>query len=187
MIVMERREFFQQGARQAARAVVRMAGARAENRARNWLRPPHARPELEFLLACTRCGDCIAACPHDVIFSLPARYGIEAAGTPALDLANRGCRLCDGWPCVAACEPNALELTEAAPNLATLTIDPNLCLPYAGPECGACKDSCPIPGALEWQGGIKPSINPDLCTGCAQCREACITDPKSITLAALGG
>ncbi|MEE8223605.1 MAG: hypothetical protein V3S59_04815, partial [Alphaproteobacteria bacterium] len=88
---MERREFFRLGARKAAEAVVRMADERAESRARNWLRPPFARPELDFLLRCTRCDDCIAACPHDVIFKLPARYGIEVAGTPAMDLANRGC------------------------------------------------------------------------------------------------
>ena len=186
---MERREFFRLGARKTVEAVVRMADARAENRARNWLRPPHAKPELEFLLSCTRCDACIEACPHDVIFKLSARHGVEVAGTPALDLLKRGCHLCADWPCVAACEPNALELAEdaprSAPKLAVVMIDTDVCLPYLGPECGACADSCPSPGALEWRGGVKPHINPDLCTGCALCREACITEPKAVTVAAV--
>ena len=69
--------------------------------------PPFAVDELDFLLACTRCDKCIEACPHDVLFKLPARTGLQAAGTPAMDLLNRGCHLCRDWPCVAACEPDA--------------------------------------------------------------------------------
>ena len=184
--MMERREFFKIGARKAAEVVVRMADARAENRAKNWLRPPYAKPELEFLLSCTRCDACVSACPHDVIFTLSARHGVEVADTPALDLTIRGCHLCEDWPCVTACEPNALALAdETVPKLANLMIDPRVCLPYSGPECGACAQSCPVPGALEWQGGIRPRINQELCTGCALCREACITDPKAITVAAV--
>jgi ferredoxin-type protein NapG len=189
---MERREFFRLGARKAAEAVVRIADERAMHRARNWLRPPFARPEPEFLECCTRCDDCIAACPHDVIFKLPARYGIEVAGTPAMDLANRGCHLCEDWPCVTACEPHALSLPapepiEGAPRLANLQIDTDVCLPYSGPECGACADSCPVPGALEWQDGVRPHINQDICTGCALCREVCILTPKAITICVVTG
>ncbi len=189
---MERREFFRLGARKTAEAVVRMADERAESRARNWLRPPFAQPELDFLLCCTRCDDCIPACPHDVIFKLPARYGIEVAGTPAMDLANRGCHLCEDWPCVTACERQALalqapELNQGAPRLAKLQIDTDVCLPYSGPECGACADSCPVPGALEWRDGVRPHINQDVCVGCALCREACILTPKAITVYAVIG
>ncbi len=46
---MERREFFRLGVQKATEAVVRMADERAMRRARNWLRPPFARPEPEFL------------------------------------------------------------------------------------------------------------------------------------------
>ncbi len=187
---MQRRDFFRLGARKAAEAVVRVVDERAMHRARNWLRPPFAQPEPEFLLSCTRCDDCIAACPYDVIFKLPARYGIEVVGTPAMDLANRGCHLCEDWPCVTACEPHALalpasELGEDAPRLANLQIDTEVCLPYSGPECGACADSCPVPGALEWKDGVKPHINQDICTGCALCREACILTPKAIAVHAV--
>ncbi len=185
---MNRREFFGLG-------TSRLSGADPARRAAGWLRPPFAKPELEFLAACTLCDKCIEACPHDVLFKLPAGLGRLVAGTPAMDLLNRGCHLCADWPCVAACEPEALRLPNhenpeqetppAAARLARVRIDPNACLPYLGPECGACADSCPVPGALEWPDGLRPVINGEICTGCALCREACILDPKAIGVAAL--
>ncbi|MBT5194703.1 MAG: hypothetical protein HOM07_20335 [Rhodospirillaceae bacterium] len=186
---MKRRDFFNIGARRAAGAVADVLEEKAESRAANWIRPPFARRELDFLLTCTRCDDCIQACPHDVIFKLPATLGVQVVGTPALDLSNKGCHLCQDWPCVTVCEPAALALPEASeddepdlPRLAVARIDTGSCLPYAGPECGACAHACPVPGALIWQ-GPRPSIVADVCTGCALCREACITEPKSISIA----
>ncbi len=185
---MKRREFFKLGARKAAHVAYKTASARAAKRARNWIRPPFALDELDFLIACTRCDQCIEACPHDVLFTLPVRLGIEVAGTPAMDLLAKGCHMCDGWPCVSACEPAALAAPEPKaprPKLARASIVTESCLPYSGPECGACAHACPVPGALEWVGGTKPVINQDLCTGCALCRQACIVEPKAIAIAAL--
>jgi ferredoxin-type protein NapG len=190
---MKRRDFFKAGAGRAARALVGVLDDKAESRAESWIRPPFARRELDFLLTCTRCDDCIAACPHQVIFKLPAKLGVQVVGTPVLDLANKGCHLCADWPCVAACEADALRLPDdedggeaalEAPQLALARIDTSSCLPYAGPECGACAHVCPLPGALTWQ-GAKPVINPEICNGCALCREACITEPKSVIIATI--
>jgi Pyruvate/2-oxoacid:ferredoxin oxidoreductase delta subunit len=106
--------------------------------------------------------------------------------------------MCEDWPCVAACEPKALAMAVAqvAPNedgsqpppkpkLATITINTKTCLPYLGPECGACAHVCPVPGALEWEDGLRPVINQDVCTGCALCREACILDPEAVDVSAI--
>ena len=152
-----------------------------------WVRPPFALQEPEFLAACTRCGDCVEACPYDVVFPLGAALGDAVAETPALDLLHKGCHLCTDWPCVAACEPNALLRSQDAdeisngPVLAWVQIDADACLPYLGPECAACQGSCPVPGALIWT-EEKPSINEQLCVGCGLCREACIVDPKAIAV-----
>ncbi|MEE8535901.1 MAG: 4Fe-4S dicluster domain-containing protein [Kiloniellales bacterium] len=188
---MDRRDFFRVGVRKTAEIAYRLASEKAARRAENWLRPPFALAELDFLLACTRCDKCIEACPHGVLFKLPARVGPQAAGTPAMDLLNRGCHLCHDWPCVAACEPDALkrpdedgETPPTWPKLARVWIDTDTCLPYAGPECGACADSCPVPGALQWEGGVRPVIDEDRCTGCALCREACIMNPKAVEVSA---
>jgi ferredoxin-type protein NapG len=188
---MDRRTFFRRGLKDAAEVAVKHADARVSKRAGHWIRPPYALAELEFLLACTRCGECVAACPHGVVFLLPARLGAQVLGTPALDLLNQGCHLCEDWPCVAACEPGALHLSEAEddaprppPRMAVAAIDTQTCLPYNGPECGACAASCPVPGALLWE-GERPRIDSGVCTGCALCREACILEPKAIHIRSL--
>ncbi|MAF94871.1 MAG: hypothetical protein CMM60_03860 [Rhodospirillaceae bacterium] len=186
---MKRRDFFKLGAKKTAKVVYEAASAGAELRATKWFRPPFAVAEIDFLLDCTRCDKCIEACEHGVLFKLPARYGAEAVGTPVLDLLNKGCLLCVDWPCVTVCEPGALKLPnledeEVArlPKLAVARINEDTCLPYSGPECGACAASCPVPGALTWADSVKPIIDQALCTGCALCREACITEPKSIAI-----
>ena len=183
---MDRRSFLRQATGRAAEAAVRGLEARARARAKRWARPPYAVDELEFLLGCTRCGACQSACPHGVIFALPARLGADVAGTPALDLAANACRLCADWPCVAACEAGVLQDPEMAPDapaapprLALARIDPRRCLPHQGPECGACAGSCPVPGALIWEAG-RPRIDARRCAGCALCRQACILEPPAI-------
>ena len=182
----ERRNFFKLGLRKTTQTAVKGADILAKQQAKHWIRPPYAMDELEFLLACTRCGACIAACPHQVIFNLPARRGAKIVNTPALDLLNKGCHLCSDWPCVQSCEPAALQLpeTKELPKLAIASIDQTNCLPYSGPECGACATSCQIPGALYWD-GPKPRIDTNSCTGCALCRVACIVEPKAIEIKSL--
>lgn len=174
-----------------SRVAVQEMDHKAAERAARWLRPPFARDELEFLLTCTRCEKCLQACPDEVIFLLPARLGARVVGTPALDLLHKGCRLCQDWPCVQACEPGALKLpgpsdkdVAGMPRLAGVSINTDVCLPFNGPECGACATSCPVPGALLWD-GVKPRIDANKCSGCGLCREACITEPRAVEIQSL--
>ena len=190
---MNRRELFKQAAAKVTRLAVKEASMRATVRGTRWIRPPYALDELEFLLACTRCGECTHACPHDVIFPLSARLGAQVAATPALDLLNHGCHLCAEWPCVSACKPGALKLPEAKdgeaispPGLAAVSVNTANCLAYLGPECGACASSCPVPGAMIWD-QEKPQIGPETCTGCGMCREACVVELKAIEVRSLYG
>ena len=182
---MERREFFRRGLQKAASHSA-SAISRAQKTLR-WVRPPHALPEMHFLVTCTRCGDCVSACPHQVIFKLPEKTDRLAAGTPALDLLKRGCHLCPDTPCVTACEPGALIIPDGENpppyKLAIVTIDEEVCLPYSGPECGACSGSCPVPDALQWLSGGRPVIDAEKCVGCALCREACIVTPNAVKVA----
>ncbi len=191
---MDRRAFFRLGSRKVARVAVEQLDRKARQRAARWIRPPYALDELEFLLACTRCGDCIEACPEGILFRLPARLGAEVAGTPALNLVSGVCRLCQDWPCVAACRPGALRRDEVAPGrkdapprppqLSRVVIDTRRCLPYSGPECGACAHACPVEGALGWE-GPRPVIDAGRCVGCAACRAACVVEPAAIEVRSL--
>lgn len=185
---MDRRDFFRRGLGKATEAAVKVADKRVSERAKHWIRPPYALPELDFLLACTRCDACIEACPHDVIFPLASRLGADVANTPALDLLKKGCHLCEEWPCVSVCESKALIRIEDGSSdsgytelkkFANAKIDESLCLPFSGPECGACIAVCPIEGALRLE-QEKPVITQELCVGCALCRDACIVEEKAI-------
>ncbi len=187
---MDRRDFFRRGFGKATEAAVKVVDKRVANRANHWIRPPHAIPELEFLLACTRCNACIEACPHNVIFPLAARLGADVVNTPALDLLKKGCHLCEDWPCVNACEVNALVFVNDEQmkdeqiklnKFANAEINESLCLPFSGPECGACVSFCPVEGALVLE-LEKPVIDQDSCVGCALCREACVVEEKAISI-----
>ncbi len=182
-MVMDRREFFKFGASQAIDVVTETVADKLSELDINWIRPPFALAESDFVTSCTLCDECIKACPYDVLFKM------RDDGSPAMDLSNRGCHMCSEWPCVTACEPGALlknaENLAAVPKFAVVTINEETCLPYQGPECGACNDTCPVPNALQWV-GARPVIDPDACTGCALCREACITEPNSILVRPTG-
>lgn len=185
-----RRAFFRRAAGKAAEKVVEHAQAKIEARATRWVRPPFAVPELEFMLACTRCGDCIEACPPKVLFPLAASYGADVASTAALDVLGGGCHLCEDWPCVTACEADALKLPETEenekiwPKMSQASIVSDECLPFRGPECGACAGSCPIPETLTFH-RERPQINLGNCAGCGLCLAACIAEPKAIKMTSL--
>lgn len=188
---MDRRDFFRRSIKKATNTVVKEADARINKKASHWIRPPYVIEELDFLLTCTRCGDCIDACPHNIIFPLAARLGADVVNTPALDLLKNGCHMCDDWPCVNVCETGALKFPGVTkddeislPKIANIKIDQSVCLPYQGPECGACIAICPVDGALTLN-CEKPVINHGLCTGCGLCREACITEPKAIAVSSI--
>jgi ferredoxin-type protein NapG len=193
---MDRRGFFKNIANKASEKPVEVVEKKVNRRAANWIRPPYALDEADFLLACSRCNRCVEACPHQVIFKLPERLGAQVAFTPALDLLKKGCHQCEDWPCVNACEDNALvipkpypgagydETEREQPKMARAEINSQTCLPYNGAECDACADSCPVPGALTWDMTL-PIINLLVCTGCGMCREACVVDPKAVNIRSL--
>ncbi len=225
---MDRRAFFSQGTKKVAEGATKLLEKKLKKDAAHWIRPPFAVDEVNFLLACTRCDACITACPYHVIFPLSARLGAYISSTPAMDLLNKSCQLCDDFPCVSVCETNALLIPESTPKLekkknknkteknrnkeeeknkankkkkkpknkskkqknkkqwpkiAKVFINSMTCLAYSGPECGACR-VCPVPNAMIWD-REKPIIDASLCTGCAQCRDACIIEPKAIVVQSL--
>ena len=144
------------------------------------LRPPGAVAEREFLEACTQCGDCQAACPHDAIRPAPARMR-GATGTPMIDPLVQPCLLCDTWPCIEACGTGALESQALAP-LGTARIQPLDCLNRLGSPCRRCLEVCPIPDALAISADHTPRVEESLCTGCGICQASCPAPGAAILL-----
>jgi ferredoxin-type protein NapG/ferredoxin-type protein NapH len=178
-----RREFFRGAFGDLAKGFL----ARTEERVvqRRYLRPPGALPEVAFLAACTRCGDCAAVCPPKAIL-LEAPSGGLAAGTPYLDVRTEPCIGCPDMPCAAACPTDALTVPPDGWDgyrLGRLELLPERCITFAGRPCGRCVEVCPVgPDALVLDDGGHPVIRIEGCIGCGCCVRACPTTPSSFVL-----
>ncbi len=152
---------------------------------RRYFRPPGALPEVGFLAACTRCGDCVGVCPVHAIRLAPTDAGL-AAGTPYIEPEIQPCIACADMPCARACPTEALTLPKngwAGYRLAALELVPDRCVTFHGTTCDVCVRACPIgSAALTQDEGGHPVIRVEGCVGCGVCVRACITSPSSFVL-----
>lgn len=150
-----------------------------------YVRPPGALPEMGFLAACTRCGECIRVCPAHAIIKVPTDGGL-AAGTPVLDPQVQPCIVCADMPCAEACPTDALTVPPngwSGYRLARLELIPERCITFSGTPCGVCAEACPVgPTALAIDEGGHPVIRAEGCVGCGACVRACVTSPSSLKL-----
>ncbi len=130
-------------------------------------RPPWALAETRFIDTCTRCNDCLSACPEAIIIS-------GDGGFPSIDFKRGECTFCSA--CVDACKPLALSRVDEQPAWSLkANIAPN-CLPHKGVECRSCGDYCDsraIRFAPRLGGSPLPAIDSELCTGCGACVAPC--------------
>lgn len=142
-------------------------------------RPPGAVDEAAFLAGCTRCNECLKVCPVSAIVHAPARFR-EAAGTPMIDASTTACIFCEDTPCITACEPGVLTRDQPL-KMGLAWIQTMACLAYTGSFCTVCSERCPVPGAIEVRAG-KPTIRPDVCTGCGVCAEVCPAPQNAVVI-----
>ncbi|MES9939836.1 MAG: ferredoxin-type protein NapG [Candidatus Thiodiazotropha sp. 6PLUC2] len=169
---------------------------RASSMPANYLRPPGALPEEEFLGACIRCGLCVRDCPYEILFL--GEVGDEVAtGTPYFIARTGPCEMCEEIPCVVACPTNALDhelkdIEESRMGLAVV-IDQESCIAFHGLRCEVCFNVCPIRGraiSLDMQHNTRsgkhalfiPVVHSNACTGCGLCERACILEEAAIKI-----
>ncbi len=142
-------------------------------------RPPGAVAESDFLAHCSRCGDCIQACPHQAIVAAPARFR-EAAGSPIIVASDNPCLYCEDKPCILACKSGVLSL-ENPTKMGTAMVQVMDCLAWQRSFCTVCEERCPVPGAITLEEG-KPTVQSSSCTGCGVCLHVCPAPRKAILL-----
>ncbi len=186
----DRRAFFRRGLRtlldtvsETVKATRGLGGGRPAPAPLRRLRPPGALPEADFLAACTRCDDCVSACPAACIVRVPS--GEADAGTPVIVPDARACVLCSGLNCTRVCEPGALRPLHAPEQvrIGVAVVDRDLCYPWIGSYCSACLSICPTePKAIVVDEQQRPGVDSALCTGCGLCEERCPTVPRAVTI-----
>jgi ferredoxin-type protein NapF len=130
-------------------------------------RPPWALAEAAFASACTRCGDCIIACPQHILV-------LDREARPTLDFGRGECTFCG--KCVDVCQPQALVKREGEPPWLLKAAIRENCLARANVVCRACGDACPVQ-AIRFRPAImaaaRPEVDASLCTGCGACYAPC--------------
>lgn len=151
---------------------------------RNLKYPPGALVDKpKFLKKCTGCGDCIQACPYNTIF--PVFDPKLEKNIPHLDPNMNACMMCFDYPCINACEVDALKSFKKKETLklgqAKALVDHCINTKTEQLTCNACRDSCPIENVITYNKKFQPRISKD-CTGCGICVHACPTFPRAIVV-----
>jgi ferredoxin-type protein NapF len=133
------------------------------------IRPPWALPEAAFTAQCTRCDDCVTACPDSLI----AR---GSGGYPEIDFRRGACTFCR--KCVDACRASAFQAGPVGGHLpwAHRAVIGAGCLAANGVVCRACGDHCET-GAIRFRlapgGRSFAQVELARCTGCGGCVGIC--------------
>ncbi len=120
----------------------------------------------QFSTGCTRCGDCLAACPEQILVN-------GEGGFPTVDFQRGECTFCGD--CVAACKEPLFRPASETPWQYKASIAAN-CLANSQVYCQRCQDSCE-PRAIRFIPTLgwvpTPVIELDSCNGCGACVQDC--------------
>lgn len=146
-----------------------------------FLRPPGALAEELFSETCSRCGECVKACPAQCIDLTPT----QAGGLPHIIARESPCVVCADLSCMKVCPTGALKLVESVAQIemGVAVADQARCLRGESgrrEDCRLCVTSCPVGESalgLTEQGHVDVRSG---CIGCGVCERACPTEPASI-------
>lgn len=148
--------------------------------AESMIHPPGAVQEPYFSALCTRCGNCVRACPSGILKARRFQDGMIVLGTPKVDFVPGWCtEECNA--CSRACPSGAIKPFSVAEKkdhplgLAVFTFE--YCRLYEDIECSICSRECPHEAiSYEWSEEEYRRfvrIDPQKCTGCGRCVVRC--------------
>ncbi|WP_305075013.1 ferredoxin-type protein NapF [Propionivibrio sp.] len=130
-------------------------------------RPPWSMPEAVFVDACTRCDDCVSACPTGLL-----KRG--DGGFPVADFTAAACTFCG--ECSDACATSAISRELAAAPWSFSIHIADGCLAHQRVECRVCGELCETK-VIRFRptlGGVScPEVDHAACTGCGACLAPC--------------
>ena len=135
--------------------------------------------DADQLAACIACGDCIKACPEDVLTA-------NASGRPVVTFEESGCTFCG--ECASACPEDLFRSVDTAAWDQKVELS-GACLLAQGVTCQLCSDFCDAE-ALRFDlsggpvGGL--DLDADACTGCGMCVGSCPAEALVVRASATG-
>ena len=154
-----------------------------------FLRPPGALDEPSFADTCSRCGECVEACPAQCIEIDRRDPPQTAGGLPYIIPRQSPCVVCDDLACMNVCPSGALQLVQRVEQIrmGLAWVDFDRCLRTAdrdAEDCRICVRHCPVgESALRVGDDGCIEVRPG-CIGCGVCEWACPTLGPSIVVTA---
>ncbi len=185
----------------ASVAAKKLVGANAAG----GIRPPGA-DLYRFNALCARCGNCMTACPDQLIHPDFGETGIDGLFSPVIHLRSK-CGTPDDMDkycsqecakCTEVCPTGALRpltlLEKHAVAIGLAEIDRAKCIAWksaklakgdaARSDCAVCDEYCPYKAvALESHNGVNcPVVRVDKCRGCGACEAGCPAEGIAIQI-----
>ncbi len=142
------------------------------NSSQQAIRMPWVRNELEFTDKCSRCYDCMTACPEKILIK-------GDGGFPEISFNKGECTFCTD--CVESCPEDLFYSFDEKPwsLKAKITED---CFANKKVVCVVCKEQCETE-AISFTPKVgsvaQPVLAIELCTGCGACAKPCPTNAIS--------
>jgi len=190
-----RRQFIYSGLFGAATATVGLTGLNSlhgkpgpgQVAPQGLIRPPAALPEMDFLARCSRCGECMAACPTNTLQPIWLEAGFIGLFSPGLNLrrsyCSPECRICG-----EVCPTDAIRKLSPDERIwaktGTAVIFRRKCLAWEQQKsCMVCDEVCPCK-AVEFrkEPGNRvpvPQVSEEKCVGCGYCEHFCPVQNQS--------
>ncbi len=149
-------------------------------RTQPFLPPPGIASLRHYLQSCTRCFDCVTACPPMALQVCRDRAS-ELYGYPVIEPQRQLCVACDDYPCIESCPQEALLAEHINRVIPRAVIVQSRCLASQNHFCLSCLNACPPQiKAIALNAEGVPVIDAERCTGCGLCAQACPAPKNAI-------